>query len=75
MLEAIETHCSETLCQSRRICRSVSASLGGSARAPPVSFGCLDFFRAILVLLVSAYSSNLVTGRRLTHPMYFRYRS
>src|SRR5712692_3027555 len=80
MLEAIETHCAEMLCQSLWICPSVSASLRGTARSPPVTLvslgvflaglfftvclfvGRRDFFRAIVLLLVSAYSSSAVTG-------------
>jgi hypothetical protein len=57
MLEAIETHCSETLCQSLWICRFVSASLGGIARR--------DALRAILILLVSGY--RLSVGGLLDH--------
>ncbi len=86
MLEAIETHCVEMLCQSLWICPSVSASLGGTARSPPVTLvhlgflagfllggffftvcffvGRRDFFRAIVLLLVSAYSRSPASSCR-----------
>jgi len=47
MLEAIETHCSETLCRSLWTCSFVSASFGGIASR--------DIFLATVLLLVSAY--------------------
>src|SRR5206468_1270730 len=52
MLEAIETHCSETLCLSFWICPFVSASLGGISGR--------EVFRAILILLVSGHRLSVV---------------
>ena len=49
MLEAIETHCVEMLCQSLWICPSVSASLGGTARSPPVTLVHLGFLAGFLL--------------------------
>src|SRR5712691_5943647 len=72
MLDAIETHCSETCCLSAWICPSVSASLRGSVSLGfflagfffTVCFfvGRRDFFRAIVSSLFQPYSNSSVTG-------------
>ena len=55
MLEVIEIHCSEMLCQSLWICPLVSASLRGTARSPPVTLVSLGFFLAGLFFTVGFF--------------------
>src|SRR5207253_10297791 len=78
--------CGGTWCRSLWICLSVSASLGGTARSPPVTLvslgfflagfsftvgffvGRRDFFRAIVLLLVSGYCAEGSTPERAPSP-------
>src|SRR2546427_416477 len=58
MLEVIEIHCSEMLCQSLWICPSVSASLRGTAWSPPVTLVSLGFFLADLFFTVCFFGGR-----------------
>src|SRR5947199_10203344 len=58
MLEVIEIHCSEMLCQSLWICPLVSASLRGTARSPPVTLVSLGFFLADLFFTVGFFGGR-----------------